>query len=149
MPLYNGTNVVVYNNDIALGHSTNAVLSMNLDLPASTNKNSGGWAECIAGKRSVTMKVEGLVDYSDAMNYEQFVDLLITRTYTKWVFQTANMFYFGGGYVTAVEEIAETETVVRYSLDIVMDGRVYWEPRLPWNLVFSNWENININWENV
>ena len=59
------------------------------------------------------------------------------------------MFYFGGGYVTAVEEIAETESLVRYSLDIVIDGRVYWEPRLPWNLVFSNWENININWENV
>jgi hypothetical protein len=31
----------------------------------------------------------------------------------------------------------------------VIDGRVYWEPRLPWNLVFTNWENININWENV
>ena len=48
-----------------------------------------------------------------------------------------------------VEEIAETETAVRYSLDIMIDGRIYWEPRLPWNLVFTNWENININWENV
>ena len=75
MPLYNGSNVVIYNNDIALGHSTNAVLSMNLDLPITTNKNSGGWAECLAGKRSVTRTVEDLEDYSDQMNNHEFVNL--------------------------------------------------------------------------
>ena len=149
MPLYNGSNVIVYNGDIALGHSTNAVLSMNLDLPSATNKNSGGWAECIAGKRSVTMKVEGLVDYSDQMNYDQFVNLLITKKYTKWVFQTAGMFYYGLGYINNVEQVSQMENVSTYSVDFTISGRIYTDTRLIWNQVFTNWENLNIQWQNL
>lgn len=149
MGLVNGTNIIVYDEDIALGHTVNCTLSFKMDVPETTSKSSGGWFECIAGKRGATMKIDGLVDYSDQMNYNQFVDRLITRKYTKWVFQGASMFYFGGGYITAVEEIVERENSVKYSLDIMIDGRVYFEPRLPWNLVFTNWENINIEWQNV
>jgi len=147
--IFNGTNIIVYDNDIAIGHSTNASLQMSMDVAECSNKNSGGWYEGIAGKRTAKIRLEGLVDYSDQFNYKELVNLLITKKYTKFVFQGASMFYFGGGYVTDVEQVAEAEKTVSYGVDMVIDGRVYFEPRLPWNLVFTNWENVNINWQNV
>jgi predicted secreted protein len=149
MPLINGTNILVYEGDVALGHSVNATLSMAMDVPDATTKTSGGWFECIGGKRSAKIKVEGLVDYSDQLNYNQLVDRLILKKETQWVFKGASMFYFGAGKVVSVEEVSESEKSVSYAVDIEISGRVYFEPRLPWNLVFQNWENININWENV
>ena len=149
MPLINGTNILVYDGDVALGHSVNATLSLNVDVSSTTNKNSGGWYECLGGKRVATIRVEGLVDYSDQLNYRQLVDYIITRKQSKWVFKGSSMFYFGAGQIVSVEEVAGDETSVSFSVEIQINGRVYFEPRLPWNLVFSNWENININWENV
>lgn len=145
----NGTNVLIYENDTALGHSTSAVLSLTLDTPSATTKTSGGWFEVIPGKRTATMKADGLVDYSDAFNWDQIMDRIITTKDFKWVFQAPSMFYFGEGRIIGAEEVSENQNAVSYSMDILIDGRVYFEPRLPWNLVFSNWENINIEWQNV
>lgn len=147
--IFNGTNIIIYDNDIAIGHSTNASLQMSMDVAECSNKNSGGWYEGIPGKRTAKLRLEGLVDYSDQFNFEELCNLLITKKYTKFVFQGASMFYFGGGYVTDVEQVAEAENAVSYGVDMVIDGRVYFEPRLPWNLVFTNWENVNIAWQNV
>lgn len=147
--IFNGTNIIIYDNDIAIGHSTNASLQMGMDIAECSNKNSGGWYEGIAGKRTAKLRLEGLVDYSDQFNFEELCNLLITKKYTKFVFKGASMFYFGGGYVTDVEQVAEAENAVSYGVDMVIDGRVYFEPRLPWNLVFTNWENVNIAWQNV
>jgi hypothetical protein len=83
------------------------------------------------------------------MNYNQFVQRIITRKYAKFVFQDATQFFFGGGYLNSVEQIADQETGAKYSVEIIISGPLYFEPRLPWNLVFTNWENVNINWENV
>lgn len=149
MPLVNGSNLLIYDGDVALGHTTSATLGLTMDTPASTNKDSGGWFEAIAGKRTANIKAEGLIDYSDALNFAQMCDYLITKKKFQVVFKSASMFYFGEGLVTQVEEVSETEKAVSYSCSIAINGRLYFEPRLPWNLVFQNWENIYTEWQNV
>ena len=95
MALVNGTNVVLYEGDVALGHSKSATMSLQMDMAEFTNKDSQGWKEVLAGKRSASFSADGLIDYSDQVNYNQFVDRIITRSQVQWVFQTAGMFYYG------------------------------------------------------
>jgi predicted secreted protein len=149
MAVYNGSNIVIYEGDVALGHTTTATMNLTVDLPDATTKDSGGWVEILAGKRTCKITCEGLIDYSDQMNYNQFVQRIITRKYAKFVFQDATQFFFGGGYINSVEQIADQEAGAKYSVEMIITGPLYFEPRLPWNLVFTNWENVNINWENV
>jgi len=149
MAVISGNHLVVYDNDMALGHSTSCAISFNMNVAEATSKASEGWKEVLAGTRQATIKVEALVDYSQTQNYNEWVTQIITRKYTKWVFKDATSFYLGGGYVLSCEQVADFEDVDKYSIEIQIDGRVYVEPRLPWNLVFTNWENVNINWENV
>ena len=149
MAIINGTELIIYDIDTPLGHTTSGVLNLTMDLSDSTTKDSGGWYEAIAGKRTAKLSAEGLVDYSDQMNFIQWVDRIITKTPSMYVFKSATKFYFGEGQIVAVEEIADMEGGVKCSVDIDINGRVYWENYLPWNLIFENWENINQEWENV
>lgn len=149
MALVNGTNVVLYEGDIALGHSKNATMSLQMDMAEFTNKDSQGWKEVLAGKRSCSFKADGLVDYSDQVNFKQFVDRIITRSQVQWVFQSAGMFYYGLGYITDCEQVSEMENVSSYSVDFKISGRIYTDTRLIWNQVFTNWENLNIKWQNL
>jgi predicted secreted protein len=149
MALVNGTNVVLYEGDVALGHSKSATMSLQMDMAEFTNKDSQGWKEVLAGKRSASFTADGLIDYSDAMNYNQFVDRIITRAQVQWVFQTAGMFYYGLGYIQNVEQVSQMENVSTYSVDFKISGHIYTDTRLIWNQVFTNWENLNIQWQNV
>jgi predicted secreted protein len=149
MALVNGTNVVLYEGDVALGHSKSATMSLQMDMAEFTNKDSQGWKEVLAGKRSATFSADGLIDYSDQVNFNDFADRIITRSEVQWVFQTAGMFYYGLGYITDVEQISETETVSTYSVNFRISGRIYTDTRLIWNQVFTNWENLNIQWQNL
>ena len=149
MALVNGTNVVLYEDDIALGHSKSATMSLQMDLAEFTNKDSNGWKEVLAGKRSATFSADGLIDYSDQMNFEQYVERIITRAEVKWVFQTEGMYYYGLGYITDVEQVSQMENVSTYSVNFKILGRIYTDTRLIWNQVFTNWENLNIQWQNL
>jgi len=103
----------------------------------------------LAGKRSASFTADGLIDYSDSVNYNQFVERIITRAQVQWVFQTAGMFYYGLGYIQNVEQVSQMENVSTYSVDFKISGRIYTDARLIWNQVFTNWENLNIQWQNV
>lgn len=149
MALVNGTNVVLYEGDVALGHSKSATMSLQMDMAEFTNKDSQGWKEVLAGKRTASFSAEGLVDYSDQVNFEDFVERIITRKEVQWVFQTEGMFYYGLGYINNVEQVSQMENLSTYSVDFKVSGRIYTDARLIWNQVFTNWENLNIQWQNV
>jgi predicted secreted protein len=120
-----------------------------MDVSEFTNKDSQGWKEVLAGKRTATFSAEGLVDYSDQMNFKQYVERIITRKEVKWVFQSAGMFYYGLGYITDCEQVSQMENVSTYSVNFKISGRIYTDTRLIWNQVFVNWENLNIEWQNL
>lgn len=149
MAIINGSSFVIYENDIGLGHTTSCLISFSCDMPESTTKDSQGWKEVIAGRRKATIKAEGLVDYSQQITFENFYLRIINREYTKWVFTDGTQFYMGAGYIKECEQVSDMESSVKFSIEIEITGEIFLDYHLPWNLVFANWEDIDIDWNNV
>lgn len=149
MGIVNGTSFVIYDNDIGIGHTKSCAISFKMNMGSSTTKDSQGWEEVIAGKRDATIKAEGLVDYSQQITFDDFYLRIINKTYTKWIFTDGTQYYMGAGYIKNCEQISDMEQTVKFSIDVQMSGPIFTSFHLPWNLVFANWEDININWENV
>ncbi len=107
-----------------LGHSTNATISLDVDLPESTNKDSQGFREVIAGVKSGTISVEGLVDYTDTVSFADFSTLLLTREKTEFYLQQASggIVYNGEGFVLSAEQVGAMETACTYSLELELTG---------------------------
>ena len=153
MALINGTSFGLFHNGNILGHSTQTKFTLNVDLPEATTKDSAGFKQVIAGIRSGTISVTGLVDYSDTVNFEQLADYVLTKTLNEWVFtQEAfdGLTLTGTGYVTNVEETADMEGAVAYDVEIQLSdifsvqddsgGNRYW------NTTDVFWNNANFEW---
>jgi len=76
----NGDNLLIYVDGIAIGHSSDATMNVNQDLPDSTTKDSNQYAEHIHGVRSWDVSGSGLVVPSSLMNAEQVVDLILNAS---------------------------------------------------------------------
>ena len=107
-----------------LGHSTNATISLDVDLPETTNKESQGFKEVLAGIKSGSISVEGLVDYTDNVNFLEFSTLVITGEKVEFYLQqaTGGIIYNGEGYVLTAEQVAEAENASSYSLELELTG---------------------------
>ena len=88
MATINGSSFLIYKNDDPIGHSNNAIVNLNCDLPDSSTKDSNGWKEVLAGVRSGTIEVTGLTDYSDTVNFEELAEMVLLGTSTTFYFTT-------------------------------------------------------------
>ena len=79
MSKINGTNMVVIASGVCIAGSTSCTLKVNLDLPATTTKDSAGWAEHIRGKRDWSIDFEGLYDPAGVYSAEELIDSMINR----------------------------------------------------------------------
>ena len=72
MAVINGTNFAIFrsSDNQIIGHSNTCNLTIQADLPESTNKDSNGFQEVICGLRSAQISVGGLTRYGDPLNYE-------------------------------------------------------------------------------
>jgi len=105
---------------LPLGHSTNVSVSLNVDMPEATNKQSLGFQEVLPGVKNGSISVEGLVDYTDTLNYSDYVNMLITRQKVEFYMQSIdeNFIVNGNGFVTSVEQVGPAEGVTTYSLEL-------------------------------
>ncbi|QDP51984.1 MAG: hypothetical protein GOVbin2700_21 [Prokaryotic dsDNA virus sp.] len=155
MALINGTSFGLFHNGNLLGHSTQSRFSLNVDLPDATSKDSLGFKEVIAGIRSGTISVAGLVDYSDTVNFDQLASMVLTKEVNEWVF-TQEAFegitLTGKGYINNVEQVGDMENLVSYDLEITLinpftvqddSGDRYW------NTADILWNNANFEWNNA
>ena len=152
MALLNSSNFLLYNGETPLGHSKNTTFNLSQDLLDTTNKDSDGWSEFIAGVRNGKLKSEGLTDYSDALNYEQLVDLLITRAPLTIYFKdfvNNKHIISGTGYIEAVSEKAETNNSVSFDLDIQLTSLIGVTNQRVWNTIFEYWNTISTAWNNL
>ena len=155
MALINGTSFGLFHNGNLLGHSTQSRFSLNVDLPDATSKDSLGFKEVIAGIRSGTISVAGLVDYSDTVNFDQLASMVLTKAINEWVFtQEAfeGLTLTGKGYINNVEQVGDMENLVSYDLEITLvnpftiqddSGDRYW------NTTDVLWNNANFEWNNA
>lgn len=152
MALINGTSFGLFHNSNLLGHSTQTKFSLNVDLPESTTKDSAGFKEVISGVRSGTISVSGLTDYSDALNFEQLADMVLTRQESEFIFDQPafGLILVGNGILLNVEETAEAENVVSFDVEIQLNGLFHIEEEGTeryWNTTDVLWENANFEWQ--
>jgi len=76
----NGTELLIYVDDVAVGGTRSCTFSTNQDLPDATTKDSGGWAEHIKGLRDWSVSFDGLYDPTLTYNYEQLLTLITDRS---------------------------------------------------------------------
>ena len=125
--VFNGTNLLLKVEGTVVGHTTSCTLSVNLDVADATTKDSSGWSEGIAGLKSGEISFDGLVDYSDANNAEQLLDLLIARTQLTAIVGTSvsgDSIYTCDGFISSLEQTGEMEAAVTFSGTITITGAI-------------------------
>ena len=110
-----------------IGHATTASLTLSNDLPEATTKDSGGFAEHIAGLRSGEISFEGLVSYTDSQNVKEISELLLNRTKIDWSLATTtagDQVLSGEAFLSSVEISGEMESPVTYSGSLTVTGTI-------------------------
>tara|TARA_R110000824_G_scaffold301460_1_gene489410 strand:+ start:607 stop:1074 length:468 start_codon:yes stop_codon:yes gene_type:complete len=155
MAVINASSFLLLKDTTVIGHSKNTNISINLDLPDATNKDSLGWQEVITGVRSGSISCECLTDYSDALNFEQIAEMIITKQKAVFYFKqptNTRLVLRGEGYISSVDETAEFETATSFNLEINLTG-IFTISDITegktWESVIRQWENISDQWQDV
>mgnify|MGYP003132604578 FL=1 len=125
--VFNGTNLILTVEGATVGHTTSCSLSLSMDTPEATTKDSNGFSEYIGGVKGGEISFEGLIAYDDTSNAIEMADFLLARTQLTCVFGTAetgDAIYTAEGFLSSVEMSAEMEAAVTYSGSITITGAI-------------------------
>ena len=127
--IINGTLLTIKVGGSKLLNSTSASMSLTLDTPEATTKDSGGFQDLIAGVKSGEISFEGLVAYDSGSGVQigDISDELISGTSVSWEFSTdvsGDDKYSGNGFISSIEITADMESPVSYSGTIVTTGTI-------------------------
>jgi predicted secreted protein len=127
--IVNGTLLTIKVGGSKLLNSTSASMSLTLDTPEATTKDSGGFQNLIAGVKSGEISFEGLVAYDSGSGSQigDISDELISGTSVTWEFSTdvsGDDKYSGNGFISSIEITADMESPVSYSGTIVTTGTI-------------------------
>lgn len=125
--VFNGTNLILTIEGATVGHTTSCSMSLSMDTPEATTKDSNGFSEYIGGVKGGEISFEGLVAYDDTANAIEMADYLLARTQLTCVFGTAetgDAVYTAEGFLSSVEMSAEMEAAVTYSGSITITGAI-------------------------
>jgi predicted secreted protein len=131
--IFNGTNLVVLVGSEVVAHSTSCSLSISADLPDATTKQSGGWADQIAGLRSWSLTTDGLTTVEPtSLNYSvgDIFSALNGRGVVTVKFTTAtgstpivgDLVWSGSAFVESLDITADMESPVTYSASFTGQG---------------------------
>jgi predicted secreted protein len=131
--VFNGTSLVVLVGTEVIAHATSCSLSVSADLPDATTKQSGGWAQEIAGLRSWTLTTDGLATVEPTGTDYVVGDIfsaLNGRTSVTVKFTTANgstpivgdLIWSGSAFVESLDITADMESPVTYSASFTGTG---------------------------
>ena len=125
MAIFNATSLIVEVDSVAVAHATSATLNIDLDTPDASTKSSAGWAEVIAGQRSWSVDVEGLIDYASSFGVEGMFTAINNRASVSLTFTTnvsGDTEYSGTAYATNITHDAPLEDVASWSGSFVGTG---------------------------
>ena len=131
--IFNGTNLVVLVGTEVVAHSTSCSLSVSADLPDSTTKSSGGWADEIAGLRSWSLTTDGLatVDPTGAsFVVGDIFTSMYNRTKVTVKFTTVtgstpvvgDLIWSGEAFIESLDVTADMESPATYSVSFTGTG---------------------------
>ena len=156
MAVINGTNFAIFRSSDSqiIGHSNSCNLTIQADLPESTNKDSNGFQEVICGLRSAQITIDGLTRYGDPLNYEELSDLVLLRTPVDIFIESNSGYTFrGDAFVTNASETANLEEAVNFSIEIEITNlyRVI-DPDLGnvWAVNdYNTWQTTALDWDSA
>lgn len=131
--VFNGTSLVVLVGTEVVAHATSCSLSISADLPDATTKESGGWADHIAGLRSWSITTDGLAtveptgtnyvvgDIFSALNGRGTVTVKFT-TVSGSTPITGDLIWSGSAFVESLDITADMESPVTYSASFTGTG---------------------------
>jgi predicted secreted protein len=118
MAKFNATDLLVYVGTNPIAHSTSATITIDADLPDATTKDSGGWADHIAGVKSWSIDFDGLVDYAASYGVEELYSNLFNGNVltVKWSStQVGGTYLTGQAFLSNLTQTADMEQPVSYS----------------------------------
>ena len=138
--VFNGTSLVVLIGTEVIGFATSCSLSLAIDTPDASTKQSLGWADEIGGQRSWSLTTDGLATVvpSATATYVSTAELnalAIARTAVTVKFTTVNngtvdgvtpvpgdVIYSGSAFIESVDMTADMENPVTYSVSFKGTG---------------------------
>ena len=133
--VFNGTSLVVLVGSEVVAHATSCSLSFSVDLPESTDKQSSGWTEHIAGAKSWSLTTDGLatVDPAATANYyttAEIMTAIANRTAVQVKFTTVSgttpvtgdIYWSGSAFIESMDITADMESPVTYSVSFTGTG---------------------------
>ena len=125
--VFNGTNLLLKIEGTTVGHTTSCSLSLSMDTPEATTKDSAGVSEYIGGVKGGEISFEGLIAYDDSFNAIQAADNLLNRTQLTCIFGTTesgDAIYTAEAFLTSVEMSGEMEAATTYSGSLTITGAI-------------------------
>ncbi len=125
--VFNGTNLLLKIEGTTVGHTTSCSLSLSMDTPEATTKDSAGFSEYIGGVKGGEISFEGLIAYDDSFNAIQAADNLLNRTQLTCIFGTTesgDAIYTAEAFLTSVEMSGEMEAATTYSGSLTITGAI-------------------------
>jgi len=122
---FNGTDILVYVDDVAVAHATSHTLNINAEMIDATTKSSSGWKDVLPGLRDWSVDGEGFVAFDATEGVEESITDLTNRTQVTLKFSTevtGDSRWTGSAYVSSISINAPLEDVVSYSLSFTGDG---------------------------
>jgi hypothetical protein len=124
MAKINGTDLRVYKDGNLIGYEREFTFSLEMDLPDSSNKDSGGFAEHIQGQGSATLEFTAMVDFTSDYGIAESLAELIARTciYVSWKDTVNGIFYAGKASYSSISSDASNEDVMAWNGSITING---------------------------
>ena len=138
--VFNGTSLVVLIGTEVIGYATSCSLSLAIDAPDASTKQSLGWADEIGGQRSWSLTTDGLATVvpgtvATYVTTAELNALAIARTAVQVKFTTVDnstvggvtpvtgdVIYSGSAFIESVDMTADMENPVTYSVSFKGTG---------------------------
>ena len=138
--VFNGTSLVVLIGTEVIGYATSCSLSLAIDTPDASTKQSLGWADEIGGQRSWSLTTDGLATVvpgtvATYISTTELNNLAIARTAVQVKFTTVDnstvggvtpvtgdTIYSGSAFIESVDMTADMENPVTYSVSFKGTG---------------------------
>ena len=138
--IFNGTSLVVLIGTEVIGYATSCSLSLAIDAPDASTKQSLGWADEIGGQRSWSLTTDGLATVvpgtvATYVTTAELNALAIARTAVTVKFTTVDnstvggitpvsgdVIYSGSAFIESVDMTADMENPVTYSVSFKGTG---------------------------
>lgn len=138
--VFNGTSLVVLIGTEVIGFATSCSLSLAIDAPDASTKQSLGWADEIGGQRSWSLTTDGLATVvpgtvATYVTTAELNALAIARTPVQVKFTTVDnstvggvtpvtgdVIYSGSAFIESVDMTADMESPVTYSVSFKGTG---------------------------